>query len=132
RAVVQEFGGWIRSADTKATILLGATGVLVAALLGRASSFGEVLRSESEWRCVLVIAALAVVVSLITLAVFLVLTIRPRTVASEFSRYAWPRIAAMPEAPKAFDTGTAAAEAWVQAHALARIARAKYHNFNRS
>ena len=133
KVAIQEFGGWIKNADTKATILAAAVGILVVALLSRVSKVGEVLRVDPPWRCGIIIVSATLILSMVLLGLFLYLALKPRrSNTAAFSRFSWPSVAAMPSAPANLARGAAAEEAWIQAHILARIAELKYRWFNRA
>ena len=129
---LQEFGGWIKNADTKATILVAATSVVVVALLSRTDLVIRTVRADVSSRWIVGLLLVATIICLTVLAVCVYQSVRPRKMNFGFSRFAWPSVAELDSAPVSFSSSTFEAEAWAQSYALALIARQKFKWFNRA
>jgi hypothetical protein len=131
KVAIQEFGGWVKNADTKSTILSAAVGLVFVALLTRVQRLGDVVRMDSAWRCPLILIGILLLASMVFLAICLFSALRARKVAGHFSRFSWPSVAGVEGELKLNPDGSAD-EAWIQARALASIVRRKYYWFNRA
>lgn len=132
---ITSFGAWIVSADTKAGLLSAATALLVGALVGERSNLVTAARGQlSIDVAVLGLLAFTAAALLLT-AGFLGGVLYPRKSPHADSRFAWPRHVA--PAPldmtrlveQRHDEEEIAKEAWLQATALATIARSKFRWF---
>lgn len=127
---MQEFGNWIKNADTKVTVLAAALGVVITATASKADVFRGTL-SNPHFSCKLVLIAALILwaAAAVTTAAFVYQALIPRTTSAESNRFAWPAIAAMPQPPADLDRRTVIEEAWRQNHTLAQIALCKYSAF---
>ena len=135
KLAIQEFGGSIRNADSKITILAAALGVSLTFALPRVAS--SVQRSSEsanscEWWALLLLAIAGSVCASLTgynLYRALAPRVMPRIAArGDLNRFSWPSMAAEANAPVPDKVG-GLEEAWEQAHTLATIAKAKYDRF---
>lgn len=134
KLAIQEIGGWIKNADTKATILAGSFGLsltfVVPRLLEALPAIAVAPVAFGLWIALAVVFAAAAVITGYGIGNALL----PRTSlgASLTNRFAWPSLASVaaqhlpPSVGSAEDVRT---EAWEQAASLARIAAAKYRSF---
>ena len=134
KVAMQEFGSWIKNADTKITILAAVLGVSLTALAGRAESIVAAVRDHDGRLVGVLIVSLAIVgAAAIVTAHYIIKALRPRVGSvSNNNRFSWPAMAKRSEVPTQFDADTRVAEAWEQAGALAKIAQAKYESFTRA
>lgn len=128
KLALQEFGSWIKNADTKVTVLAAALGVTISLVGAKSETLVLAYRASGStcpsalW-CVL----LLFLISVLFTAHYIYKALNPRMeTSSEFSRFSWTSMAALAEAPKSFPSSGSDAEAWAQAHVLSRIAREKY------
>jgi hypothetical protein len=135
KLAIQEFGGWIRNADAKITILAGALGVSLTFTLPRvALAVGNAGTSACVCTFLLFFAlgiagCFCAALSGYNLYRALSPNSKPRAGAAiSLNRFSWPSMAAETTAPSPTQIG-ALNEAWEQAHTLAKIASAKYSRF---
>jgi hypothetical protein len=125
--MITNTGTWINNADTKAGLLAAAVAVLVAALAQQTSVLTQVLHAHSRHVWVAFSILVGLVVDLCTSVAALGLALRPRTPHPQTpSRFSFPTIASPAWTRWPEDRDQVAAEAWTQAHLLARIAVGKF------
>lgn len=130
---VQEIGGWVKNADTKITILAGTVGVILSLLLARLADILRVVRvHDGAARDVVLVSGVVGLACLALTVAFSVRALIPRfggdRMLAATNRFSWPELAD-DSSSSLPDPATAAMEAWAQARALSRIARAKYRSF---
>lgn len=131
---VQEYGNWIKNADTKITILAGASGVLLTFLASKLPSAYVVVREgEPAEAAMMIVVIISLLVVGTVMARWIYIALRPRTpVSLPQNRFSWPAMASLSAAPNGFSPFTLIEEAWDQAFVLSKIAYAKYFAFNRA
>lgn len=132
---VQEFGGWVRHADSKITVLAAAIGVSVTLLAARGGAVFAVLAETNLRPWIQLAIILTGVGSLVCIGaalrlVFLSLT--PRLTASAPGNpFSWPDVAVSP--PRVRLSHERHVEfAWQETEILASIALMKFVAFRRS
>lgn len=135
RLAIQEFGGWVKNADSKITVLAAVVGVTISVLGAKSSDIASAFTSGPRAALiVLTISALSAVVFLAATGVSVLVALSPRVGRNEkhhtcakANRFSWPDVARGLEVPP--DAENLRDEAWRQAVVLAGIARAKYRAF---
>lgn len=130
RFAITAFAGWITNADTKTGLLAAAVTVLTSTVVSQSDRAIALLPPQGVRQVAAVVAIVACLAALAVTAFWLLRALLPRTTNAGFSRYSWPAVAAL--SPRELVAMTAIedrAEAWLQAHTLARIAQAKFGNF---
>lgn len=127
--VIGQTSDWIRGADTKAGLLLGALVVLLGWLSSAAGHLRSLWSGHPDNLPALI--ALAACVALLAVAIgLLVGVLVPRRSSPPASRYAWPWISRVPvEEVLALTSESRRREAWLQAKQLAGIAARKHSLF---
>lgn len=131
KLAVSETGAWIKNADTKATILAAGLGVAISVTAGRAAAVWQLIMGPNTALSVVsTAAALVFALGVVGSIWCAVRTLIPRTnVTGGRNPFAWPSVASSFEANDEEFGKASAQQAWNQAHALARIAAAKYRSF---
>lgn len=132
KLAVTEFGGWIKNADAKVTILAASTGVIITLVASRAPDIVTVVESDAIWLRIFTTAAVTgflLAAAGTFRSIFSALT--PRTTSPGTANpFAWPSVAKFSDnQDPAFSTASTAL-AWAQAYELAKIAQAKYAAFS--
>jgi pycsar effector protein len=127
--LIGQTGDWIRSADTKAGLLLGALTVLLGWLSSSAGSLRGLWSGHPQRLGALVFLATCVVLLVVAIALLIAVLI-PRRSTPAATRYAWPWVHRTSlEDLKALTPDTQRTEAWRQAKLLAGIASRKHTLF---
>lgn len=127
RFAITQFSFWINNADAKAGLLATAVALLVVSVVSQKSSIVELFPLTTATHRISFIS-LCLASLLLTFSVgALFLTLKPRRMHSEFSRYSW--VAVSKETPKSMLTRarfeTERADAWETAIVLAKIVERK-------
>ncbi|MBO9049534.1 hypothetical protein [Curtobacterium flaccumfaciens] len=131
KSAIAEFGAWVKNADTKATVLAAGFGAVSTITAGRFSAVLTVIFGGSEgWRILVAVAGVAFIVAAVITIWFLTRALIPRkNVSGGRNAFAWPSVADSFEANDKEFSRASAEMAWAQAHALAKIAKAKFAAF---
>lgn len=133
---VQEFGNWVRHADSKVTVLAAAIGVSVTLLAGRSGAVFMVLTAAGLALWIQMAVIITGIGSLVCIGAALRLVfvaLAPRMDASApRNPFSWPDVAAaVPRLPRPSRVDEIDF-AWHEAGTLASIARKKYGAFRRA
>jgi hypothetical protein len=129
--VIDQTSSWIRSADTKASILAGFVGAQAALMVANASS---ILASLSDrFGGVALALGVTYLVAMVATATCLGSVIRPRIPRlGGGNPYSWPDTAAGSVPENAFERADLARAAGEQSRILAKVALAKYRRFGQA
>ncbi len=120
---------WVRFADTKATVLMAALGVVITLVLSQGAT---ILKAAQRGEAAgIVIGALATLstVAFVFALVYLVRALTPSQSADgPVNRFSWPLLASasMDDLQDRLASASVANDAWEQVLVLARTARRKY------
>ena len=128
---IQEFGNWVKNADTKTTVLTAALGVTATAVASRTDSIVRAYgAAETGLALLLTLPLILFSFSVFVTIRFIYLALMPRTKpSSPANRFSWSSMATRTEPPKSLATSAVMEEAWEHAHTLAGIADKKYKAF---
>lgn len=128
---MQEFGNWIKNADTKTAVLTAALGLTVTAVASRAESIASLYRTQEGGQLIALTVSLAIfIVAVLAMLFFIHAALRPRTEPSAATnRFSWTAVAALSVPPTYFPSESLVKEAWGQAFELSKIAKKKYGAF---
>lgn len=124
---IQQFTGWINSADSKAGFLSAALAVVVNGIVLEYNSHHAGVQGLGGRGAVMVAAFAVSALCALGCTGTLVLAIYPRIQAQTHSRYSWPSVAECTSAALEASAPIASrSEAWSTAHSLALITQRKY------
>lgn len=126
---LDQVANWVRFADTKATVLTAALGVVLTLLLSNAPAVLKAARTGEVPAIVLGCAAVLAGVSFVCTLVSLVRALMPRRSAEgPVNRFSWPLLAeaSAQELADHLADVDAATDAWAQARVLAATAKTKF------
>jgi hypothetical protein len=126
--IVQQYGEWIRNADTKAGLLSAVVSILLVGLTQNTSAI-KLATSASDGRGRLALASLVLLVVSFGVAGFFLVRLQiPRLLAADqLNRFAFPSVArSAVEDLKGASARQLVEEAWEEAHTLARTAMRRF------
>lgn len=130
KLALQEYGNWVKNADTKTTVLAAATSLLISVMAANSKMFVATIQAGSWPSGALSVLLLVFVVASFLTARCLFAALTPRTTAASLdNRFSWPAVASKAVPPTSYPAETLVAEAWEQCHTLAQTAAAKYRSF---
>lgn len=130
KLAIQETGAWVRHTDTKAALLVAASGAVVAAVLTQADEIAKMYTSGVAASAIGSFLIGATLLSLTMTVRHLFAVIRPRVdSANALNRFAWPNLARMTDAARSDHYKSSIVEGWAQARQLAALAADKYDAF---
>jgi hypothetical protein len=126
--IIEQYGEWIRNADTKAGLLSAVVSILLVGLTQNSSAI-EFATRASDGRGRLALASLVLLVVSFSVAGFFLIRLQiPRLLAADrLNRFAFPSVArSAVEDLEGASPHQLVEEAWEEAHTLARTAMRRF------
>ncbi|OKH66340.1 hypothetical protein EB73_20240 [Mycobacterium sp. SWH-M3] len=129
-AAITEMAGWVRFADTKATILAAGLGVVITMLTNSTEAVVKALDASCLARLIVGGFAAATVISFLWTLFWIIRAIAPRSALpyNKLNRFAWPSLvgATADQLVEHAERNSIEADAWQQVLDLAGIAKRKF------